>query len=115
MLLAARPGPWVSYHNIIGQVPEKAFLGHVSGESDGIVSLASAHLTDVDTEIVVPADHMNVHRHPQTILEVRRVLLEHLQSLRSYPVYPVRRLPPVRSASREAGGQVTAPRRQSRS
>ena len=114
VLLRARPGPWVSYHNIIGQVPETAFLGRVSGESDGVVSLASAHLTDVATEIVVPADHLSVHRHPRTILEVRRVLLEHLQSLRSYPVYPARRLPPVRSAGREAGGQVTAHRRQSR-
>jgi hypothetical protein len=34
-------------------------------------------LEDADSEIVVGADHWNVHRHPRTILEVRRILLEH--------------------------------------
>jgi len=33
----------------------------------------------------VPSDHVNVHRHPQSILEVRRVLLEQLAELENFP------------------------------
>jgi hypothetical protein len=29
---------------------------------------------------VVPADHYHVHHHPLAILEVRRILLEHLRA-----------------------------------
>lgn len=36
-------------------------------------------------QIVVPSDHVNVHRHPQSILEVRRVLLEQLAELENFP------------------------------
>jgi hypothetical protein len=34
---------------------------------------------------VVPADHMTVHRHPQSILEVRRVLMQHIAELQNFP------------------------------
>jgi hypothetical protein len=37
------------------------------------------------SQIVVPSDHVNVHRHPQSILEVRRVLLEQLAELENFP------------------------------
>jgi hypothetical protein len=37
-------------------------------------------LDHVASEIVVEADHLVVHRHPLAILEVRRILLEHVQS-----------------------------------
>jgi hypothetical protein len=30
----------------------------------------------------VPADHTTVHAHPAAVLEVRRILLEHLSELR---------------------------------
>jgi hypothetical protein len=33
--------------------------------------------------VIVPADHMNVHRHPLAVLEVRRILLEHLHDLQA--------------------------------
>ena len=40
------------------------------------------------SQIVVPADHVNVHRHPQSILEVRRVLFEQLAELQNFPGGP---------------------------
>lgn len=70
LLDAPRP-PGIHLHNIIGRESADA-------DGDGIVSLASASLGDADSQVVVDADHMNIHRHPVAILEVRRVLLEHL-------------------------------------
>ncbi len=81
MLSADRP-PWVKYHNIVGIAPDKGLLGHFAKNSDGIVSYQSAHLDNVSSEITVTADHMNVHRHPLAVLEVRRILLEHLSDLK---------------------------------
>ena len=77
----------VVHHNIIG-------ISDGDSEdnwTDGVVAFTSAHRSDVDSEIRVPADHSNVHRHPDAIAEVRRVLLEHLESVRRpYRVTPVR-------------------------
>jgi hypothetical protein len=73
--------PWTRYHNIVGVVPRRTLLGRVTEEGDGVVSYRSAHLEYAHSEIIVPADHMTVHRHPLAILEVRRILLEHLASL----------------------------------
>jgi hypothetical protein len=39
----------------------------------------------VTSQVIVPADHSGVHRHPQSILEVRRVLLEQLVELQQFP------------------------------
>lgn len=85
VLLSADRAPWTTYHNIVGRVPKESFFGKVSSEGDGVVELASAELDkeQVASQIVVPADHSSVHRHPRTILEVRRILLEHLDHLRS--------------------------------
>jgi hypothetical protein len=56
------------------------------GEGDGVVPYSSAHLADADSEIEVPAEHDELHRHPQTILQVREILTEHLRELNSgYP------------------------------
>lgn len=89
VLLEAPAGPWVKYHNIIGQAPRKGFTNAVSmwiaGEGDGVVSLASAQLDGATSQIVVPAEHQMVHRHPQSILEVRRILREHLAELERFP------------------------------
>src|SRR5581483_5933920 len=84
MLHAPRP-PWVTYHNIVGVVPDKGILGAFAKNSDGVVNYESAHLSDVESEIIVPADHMTVHRHPRSVLEVRRILLEHLAELNGPP------------------------------
>jgi len=86
VLLTADQGAWVKYHNIVGLVPRKGISGLlVSGDGDGVVSLESAKLENAISQIVVPAEHTSVHRHPQAILEVRRVLLQHLDELRNFP------------------------------
>lgn len=69
--------PWVKYHNVAGIVPSGTLLGRFSHGSDGVVAFESAHLEEADSELVVEADHTHVHRHPRSILEVRRILLEH--------------------------------------
>jgi hypothetical protein len=47
-------------------------------------------LEEVDSELVVPADHFHVHHHPLAILELRRILLQHLQEAdRSADIVPV--------------------------
>jgi hypothetical protein len=87
-LISHRPRPRsVHYHSIIGVAPssellvERLFGGGYRQPSDGVVPLASARLDDVDSELVVPADHYSVHHHPLAILEVRRILLEHLREV----------------------------------
>lgn len=79
--LASQRGPNVKYHNIVGEVPHEGFINRFSKGSDGIVPFDSAHMTDVESEIVVSADHVTVHRHPRAVLEVRRILLEHNQEV----------------------------------
>lgn len=101
VLLNARPGSWVTYHNIVGREPDSFLNGFFGEEGDGVVSLASAQIDQqpqVASQIVVPSDHVSVHRHPQSVLEVRRILLEQLRELEQLP-YGVR--PEVRTASRE--------------
>ena len=86
-MLAAPKAPWVKYHNVVGLVPNQGVYGtltnKVQKDSDGVVGFDSAHMTDVVSEIVVPADHMHVHSHPRSVLEVRRILLEHLNEVQS--------------------------------
>jgi len=92
LLHAPRPA-WVTYHSIVGVLPNEGLVGKVAGGSDGVVSYASAHLDDVASELKVDADHMTVHRHPLSILEVRRILLEHLQEVGArMPNTPQRRV-----------------------
>ncbi|MEX0642398.1 MAG: alpha/beta fold hydrolase [Pirellulales bacterium] len=88
-LLTAAPGPWVSYHNVVGREPDPSWWRQrLIGDGDGVVSLASARLDDmsqVRSQKIVPADHVSMHRHPQSILEVRRVLFEQLAELENFP------------------------------
>jgi pimeloyl-ACP methyl ester carboxylesterase len=95
-LLAARPiPPGVLYHSIIGVAPPsrtrlERWLGAGAEPGDGIVPYRSAHLDGVDSERVVPADHFHVHQHPLSVLEVRRILLEHLHEADADPgIVPV--------------------------
>jgi len=83
-LLSHRPRPeQVTYHSVIGVSPRNVLLierllgGGYRQPSDGVVPYASAHLDEAESELVVDADHYNVHKHPLAILEVRRILLEH--------------------------------------
>ncbi len=80
MLKAAR-SPDVKYHNIIGVVEKRGLLGRVYRQSDGIVELASARMDDVESELIVNAEHTMIHTTDRAILEVRRILLEHLEEV----------------------------------
>ena len=82
MLRAPRP-TWVTYHNIIGLVMEEHWFSEATqADDDGVVSYESAHADDAVSEIVVTSEHQTIHRNPKSILEVRRILLEHLQAVR---------------------------------
>ncbi|QDU98713.1 esterase/lipase family protein [Lignipirellula cremea] len=88
VMLKAEHSPRVKYNNIIGRAnTETSILGGVgskiAGEGDGVVSLVSARLDDVEKEVIVPADHTTVHQHPRSILEVRRILLDHLDDMQA--------------------------------
>lgn len=78
VLLKAQPAPWVKYHTIIGVLPNEGLFGSYVAGADGVVSYESAHLDDAESELTVNADHSSVHRHPLSVLEVRRILLDHL-------------------------------------
>ena len=82
----AERAPWVKYHNIIGLIPQKRFIAKTVAGSDGIVSFQSARLEGADPEMVVPAKHTEVHRHPRSILAVRGFLLDHLAELQLAPL-----------------------------
>jgi len=67
--------PAVSYHSIIGNKD----AADTPGGSDGIVTYESAHLEGAVSEKIVCSNH-NVHTSPAGILEVRRILHEHIRS-----------------------------------
>jgi hypothetical protein len=72
--LSASPiAPGVTAHSIIAVLGE----GPVSGKTDGVVAYESAHLDGVESEKIVRSPH-SCQAEPDTILEVRRILLEHL-------------------------------------
>jgi len=99
--------PWVKYHNVIGRQPADTwFHTLLAGDGDGVVSLDSARMDDVESELIVEADHMTVHAHPAAVLEVRRVLLEHLAELRGHPS-TARAESRAADAVRDAGGVRT--------
>lgn len=77
----------VRHHNIVGIRKGS----NPSTWSDGVVSFASAHREDVESEKLVTASHRELLRHPDSVQEVRRILLEHLRRSHKhrYPVHPV--------------------------
>jgi hypothetical protein len=82
-MLRAPRAPWTNYHNIIGMTPTKSWFSKEAITGDGVVEYTSAHMDDVVSEIVVDSEHQQIHRQPKAILEVRRILLEHLESVQS--------------------------------
>jgi pimeloyl-ACP methyl ester carboxylesterase len=109
VLLSAAPGPWVAYHNVVGLDPDPGWREYLVGDGDGVVSLASARLDEVRqlrSQIIIPADHISVHRHPQSILEVRRILFEQLVETENFPVDQTAQV-----AGRMNLGDNSAPRR----
>ena len=77
VMLAAPKPPWMRYHNIVGITKDKP----LAENTDGVVPYPSAHLDDVLSEVVVQANHVTIHQQPKSVLEVRRILLEHLREL----------------------------------
>ncbi len=94
--------PWVKHHNIVGVLEQRGEPIPLLEGGDGIVSYASAHVDSAVSEVVVDSIHQSVHRHPRAILEVRRILLEHLSELQSAPA-------PRTSPFRMAGEQFAPP------
>jgi triacylglycerol esterase/lipase EstA (alpha/beta hydrolase family) len=67
----------VHLHSIIGtavKLPNGRVL-------DGVVTLESARLPNVDSELLVPATHTEIHRDKRTFREIRRILVLHAQEL----------------------------------
>ncbi len=93
VMLAARRPPWVKYHSIVGVLPKGSWLAKISAEGDGVVPRESAHFEGAESEIIVPADHSSIHSHPAAVLEVRRILLEHLAELEGRPAPALARRP----------------------
>jgi hypothetical protein len=72
--LAAIPvAPTVAPHSIIAVQGD----GPVETGDDGVVRYQSAHLPEAVSELVVRAGH-SVQAEPETVREVRRILLLHL-------------------------------------
>ena len=93
--------PDVKHHNIVGFKNNES----IKNGTDGVVKLRSAHREHVNSEITVKAPHSEVHRHPASIAEVRRVLLEHLQEVKERS-YPVRQIDHETSSSQQQTTQL---------
>ncbi len=81
VMLRARAPADVKYHNIVGVLRDPSFLTSRTKRGDGVVEYASARMDDVESELVVDADHTSIHMTGKTIFEVRRILLEHLDEI----------------------------------
>lgn len=66
--------PTVAYHNVVAVKNANA-----RNPSDGVVSLDSASRADVRSQLMVQASHSDVQRNHQTVNEVFRILMRHLQ------------------------------------
>ncbi len=80
VMLRAKRSENVKYHNIIGVLEDPPLFGP-GGRSDGVVAYESAKMDDVESELIVDAEHTSIHMTGKTIFEVRRILLEHLQEI----------------------------------
>jgi len=90
----------IRYHNVVGMTdPDGLSSSSAREEGDGLVSFASAHRDDVESEIIVQATHTDAHRHPLTILELRRILLEHLREVDAGGVMTIGTVPSGKSSS----------------
>jgi len=79
--LAALPlAPGVRAHSIIAVDGD----GPLEDASDGVVRYASAHIEGVESEKIVHSSH-SAQGNPETIEEIRRILLLHLQESKEVP------------------------------
>jgi pimeloyl-ACP methyl ester carboxylesterase len=65
--------PAVSAHSIIAVDDDRP----LDRAGDGVVKYQSAHVDGVDSELIVRSPHSGMQAAPETIEEVRRILLEH--------------------------------------
>jgi pimeloyl-ACP methyl ester carboxylesterase len=68
--------PQIHAHSIIpvrGSPPPE-------GKNDGVVEYSSAHIDEAESEYVVYGSSHSTQSHPETIRELRRILLEHLDA-----------------------------------
>lgn len=79
-MLGSKTGPYVKYHNIIGRIDSQSFWSELfkSDPTDGVVSVESATIHGVESETFVNAEHQRIHQHPRAILDVKRILYDHL-------------------------------------
>ena len=77
-LQASHWNPDIPVHSIIGDVHH---ADRTNG-TDTVVAYTSAHLDGAESEIVVHADHLTLHKKVPAIAEVRRILIEHLNTNR---------------------------------
>jgi pimeloyl-ACP methyl ester carboxylesterase len=68
--------PAVPVHSIIG---DTWTAGSTNG-TDSVVAYWSSHVKGAQSEVVVQADHMTLHKKIPAIAELRRILLEHLKT-----------------------------------
>ena len=72
-LLTMKPNPNVTFHSIIGsERPEGK-----ENTTDGVVPYRSSHVDGVKSELIVQSNH-GVQANPYAIMEVHRILLEHI-------------------------------------
>jgi len=79
--LASRPlDPRVPYHLIIGNRKS----ANTPGGTDGVVKYDSSHIDGAVSEKIVKSGH-DVQTQPPTVLELQRILLEHLEEKKTTP------------------------------
>jgi hypothetical protein len=81
VMMKAETSPRVRFHNVIGihkSGRTGALFGSNGNPSDGVVSVDSASYPGATSEIRIEAEHSSIHQNPRAILEVRRILTEHL-------------------------------------
>ena len=73
--------PSVFAHSIIGvpSILDPLHRRSVEESTDGFVTYESAHLDNVESECLIDARHTSILNHDATIIEVKRILLEHLR------------------------------------
>lgn len=113
-LLNAKSAPWVSYHNVVGDKPRDGMSAWFSSRGDGVVSLGSARLDDLprlESQVIVPEAHVALHRHPQTVAEVQRVLLAQAVELEGIAVHSTSTRLPIATPGIQliSGESSTAP------
>ncbi|MEC8556224.1 MAG: alpha/beta hydrolase [Planctomycetota bacterium] len=104
----APKAPWTHYHNVIGLIAKRGFWSSGEATGDGVVEEGSAVIPDAETQIYVASEHQEIHRHPKTIFEVRRILLEHLQSIRQEHTQQVQLASLRQSADSGFADRITA-------